>query len=83
MVELDGSYGEGGGQIVRSALTLSLMTGQPFKLFNIRAGRSRPGLQPQHVTCVKAAAEVGRARFKGGEVGSTTLYFEQIGRAHV
>jgi RNA 3'-phosphate cyclase len=86
MVELDGSVGEGGGQIVRSALTLSLMTGQPFKLVNIRAGRSRPGLQPQHVTCVKAAAEVGRARFKGGEVGSTTLYFEpqqvQAGRYH-
>jgi RNA 3'-terminal phosphate cyclase (ATP) len=76
MLELDGSVGEGGGQIVRSALTLSLMTGQPFKLFHIRAGRSRPGLQPQHVTSVKAAAEVGRARYKGAEVGSTTLYFE-------
>jgi len=76
MLELDGSIGEGGGQIVRSALTLSLMTGQPFKLFHIRAGRRRPGLQPQHLTCVKAAAEVGRARYKGAEVGSTTLYFE-------
>lgn len=79
MVELDGSQGEGGGQIVRSALSLSLLTGQPFRLYNIRAGRRKPGLRPQHVTCVRAAAAVGHARYKGNEVGSTNLYFEPRG----
>jgi RNA 3'-terminal phosphate cyclase (ATP) len=76
MIQLDGSHGEGGGQILRSSLTLSLLTGIPFKLTNIRANRKPPGLRPAHMTAVKAAAEIGQARYKGGTVGSETLYFE-------
>ncbi|HET6575182.1 MAG TPA: RNA 3'-terminal phosphate cyclase [Fimbriiglobus sp.] len=76
MIELDGSHGEGGGQILRSALALSILTGKPFKLVNVRANRKPPGLRPQHVMSVKAASDICRARFKGGSVGSSTLYFE-------
>src|SRR5438046_1359135 len=76
MLEIDGSFGEGGGQILRSSLTLSLLTGRPFRLRNIRARRERPGLQPQHLTCVRAAAEVGQAQTRGASRGSSTLDFE-------
>ena len=76
MIELDGSEGEGGGQILRSALALSILTGRPFKLTNIRANRSKPGLQPQHLMCVRAAGAISGATFKGGSVGSSVLYFE-------
>src|SRR5437588_2599253 len=75
-VEIDGSFGEGGGQILRSSLALSLLTGRPFRLRRIRANRSKPGLQPQHLRSVHAAAEVGRASVSGGELGSTALEFE-------
>jgi RNA 3'-terminal phosphate cyclase (ATP) len=74
-VELDGSAGEGGGQVVRSALALSLVTGTPFRIVNVRAGRKRPGLLRQHLTAVKAAAEVGQARVAGAELGSCELTF--------
>jgi RNA 3'-terminal phosphate cyclase (ATP) len=76
MLDIDGSFGEGGGQILRSSLTLALLTGQAFRLRNVRARRSRPGLQPQHLTAVRAAAEVGRAQTRGASVGSGTLDFE-------
>ncbi len=76
MIELDGSHGEGGGQILRTALTLSILTGRPFKLANVRANRKPPGLRPSHVMSVKAASDICRARYKGGSVGSSTLYFE-------
>ncbi|MFO0807119.1 MAG: RNA 3'-terminal phosphate cyclase [Gemmataceae bacterium] len=76
MLELDGSLGEGGGQVLRSCLALSLLTGQPFRLANIRARRSRPGLQPQHLTCVRAAAEIGSATIRGASVGSSVIDFE-------
>jgi RNA 3'-terminal phosphate cyclase (ATP) len=76
MLQIDGSFGEGGGQILRSSLTLSPLTGRPFRLRNIRARRERPGLQPQHLTCVLAAAEVGRAQTRGASRGSSTLDFE-------
>ena len=75
-VHLDGSFGEGGGQILRSSLALSLLTGRPFRMRNIRARRLRPGLQPQHLMSVQAAAEVGSATLKGAKLGSTTLDFE-------
>lgn len=59
MIEIDGAFGEGGGQIVRSSLTLSLATGQPVRLYNIRAGRKKPGLLRQHLTSLQAAAGWG------------------------
>jgi RNA 3'-terminal phosphate cyclase (ATP) len=76
MLDIDGSYGEGGGQILRSALALSLRTGRAFRLRNIRAGRGRPGLLRQHLTCVRAAEAVGQGQVTGGELGSTELVFE-------
>jgi RNA 3'-phosphate cyclase len=76
LIELDGAFGEGGGQILRSSLALSLITGRPFRLRNIRARRARPGLQPQHLMSVEAAAQVGSATIKGARLGSTTLDFE-------
>jgi RNA 3'-terminal phosphate cyclase (ATP) len=76
LVELDGSEGEGGGQILRSALALSILTRRPFKLVNIRARRSQPGLRPQHLMCVRAAGQISGANYKGAAVGSAVLYFE-------
>ncbi len=76
MIELDGARGEGGGQILRSALALAALTGRPFKLVNVRANRPKPGLQPQHLMCVKAAGAICGAAYKGASVGSATLYFE-------
>jgi RNA 3'-phosphate cyclase len=75
MIVIDGSYGEGGGQILRTALSLSIIFKKPFKLINIRAGRPKPGLQPQHLTCVKAAAELSKAEIKGAELNSKELIF--------
>lgn len=74
-IEIDGSQGEGGGQILRSSLTLSLVTGKPVRLTKIRAGRDKPGLMRQHLTAVRAAVEVGLAEVEGAEVGSQTLTF--------
>jgi RNA 3'-terminal phosphate cyclase (ATP) len=76
MLELDGSFGEGGGQILRTSLALSLLTGKSFHLRNIRAGRPKPGLQPQHLMSVRAAATVGRAQVVGAALHSTALVFE-------
>ena len=72
---LDGSRGEGGGQILRSALALSMATGKPFRIHRIRAGRKKPGLMRQHLTCVKAAARVCTAQVDGAELGSLALSF--------
>ncbi len=74
-VRLDGSYGEGGGQILRTAVSLSCVTGRPVEITNIRRGRPRPGLQPQHLTAVKAAAIISRASVEGAELSSTSLWF--------
>lgn len=79
MITIDGSFGEGGGQILRTALALSLVSGKPFRLDNIRAKRERPGLLRQHLTAVNAAAEVGQARVEGNAIGSMALTFEPRG----
>jgi RNA 3'-terminal phosphate cyclase (ATP) len=75
MIELDGSAGEGGGQILRTALTLSMIAGLPFRISNIRARRMKPGLMRQHLVAVLAAAEVSDALVTGAELGSQTLTF--------
>ncbi len=75
MVTIDGSFGEGGGQILRTSLALSLVTGKPFRIEKIRAGRKRPGLLNQHLTAVKAAAEIGKAEVAGATIGSMQLTF--------
>ena len=75
-VELDGSEGEGGGQILRSALSLSLITGRPFHMTNVRANRQPPGLRPQHLACVRGAEALGGGRSEGAAVGASELHFE-------
>jgi RNA 3'-terminal phosphate cyclase (ATP) len=77
MIDIDGSFGEGGGQILRSSLALSLLTGQPFRLRKIRANRKpKPGLRPQHLASVRAAVKIGAARVTGDTVGSNQMTFE-------
>jgi len=75
MIEIDGSAGEGGGQILRTSLALSVCTGQPMAIQRIRAGRAKPGLMRQHLTCVQAAAAVCGAQAQGAELGSQQLIF--------
>lgn len=75
MITIDGSYGEGGGQILRTSLTLAAVTGKPLKMVNIRAGRKSPGLGAQHLTAVLAAAAVCDAHLEGAHLGSQTLTF--------
>jgi RNA 3'-terminal phosphate cyclase (ATP) len=75
MIRIDGSTGEGGGQMLRTALSLALVTGQPFEIENIRAKREKPGLLRQHLTAVLAAGEIGTARIEGAMLGSKTLQF--------
>jgi len=76
VIELDGSAGEGGGQILRTALALSMCTGQALAIQRIRAKRPKPGLMRQHLTCVQAAAAICGAKVEGDELGSQTLVFE-------
>jgi RNA 3'-terminal phosphate cyclase (ATP) len=76
MIRIDGSFGEGGGQMLRTALSLSLVTGMPVTLEKIRAGRKTPGLMRQHMTAVKAAAEIGNAEVSGNDPGSRNLVFK-------
>ena len=75
MIDIDGSFGEGGGQVLRTALALSMVTGQPFRIANIRANRSKPGLMRQHLTGVLAAAAICSADVAGAAVGSRELTF--------
>ncbi|MDM0115733.1 RNA 3'-terminal phosphate cyclase [Variovorax sp. J22R133] len=75
MIELDGSQGEGGGQILRTGLALSMVTGQPLCIEHIRAKRPKPGLMRQHLACVLAASQVSGAQVEGAELGSQALRF--------
>jgi RNA 3'-terminal phosphate cyclase (ATP) len=75
MIEIDGSRGEGGGQILRTALALSMITGMSFRMVNIRAKRSKPGLLRQHLTCVEASREISTAQVDGASIGSTEITF--------
>ena len=75
-VEIDGSFGEGGGQILRTTLSLSCITGKPVRIFNIRKNRMKPGLMPQHLISVKALARISGAEARGMEPGSTEITFK-------
>lgn len=75
MIEIDGSMGEGGGQIIRTAVALSALTGKPFRIFNVRGNRTPPGLKAQHLTGVKAVAKICNAKVNGAEIGSKELTF--------
>lgn len=75
MLTIDGSIGEGGGQVLRSALALSPFVGEPFRIVNIRARRPRPGLRPQHLAAVRAAAEISDARVTGAVLDARELTF--------
>lgn len=76
MIEIDGSQGEGGGQILRSSLTLAMVSGLPIRLTRIRAGRSKPGLMRAHLTAVSAAAEICNAHVDGAAISSRELTFQ-------
>jgi len=79
MLTIDGSMGEGGGQVLRSALTLSLLTGKAIRIYSIRQGRKRSGLMPQHLAAVQAAAAVGHSEVEGARKGSKELIFRPKG----
>jgi len=76
MIEVDGSYGEGGGQVLRTAVALAAVLSKEIHVFNIRAGRAEPGIRPQHMTGVKAAAELCFGHLEGLAVGSTEFVFK-------
>lgn len=74
-LHIDGSFGEGGGQVLRTSLSLSALLGRPVVIDRVRAGRSTPGLAAQHVTCLRAAAAICRATVSGDEIGSSKVHF--------
>ena len=76
IINIDGAAGEGGGQILRSSLALSLVTGKPFRIENIRAGRAKPGLLRQHLTALTAAAKIGGGKVEGAAIGSKVVSFQ-------
>ena len=81
MIVIDGSQGEGGGQILRTSLSLAMCLGQSVEIKNIRAGRKKPGLLRQHLACVNAAAEISKAKVQGAQLRSDHIVFEP-GKLH-
>jgi RNA 3'-terminal phosphate cyclase (ATP) len=79
MIAIDASQGEGGGQVLRTSLMMAMLTCQPVRLTRVRAGRSKPGLAPQHLAGLLAAAEICRAEVSGAHIGSTDITFEPGG----
>ena len=79
MVEIDGSLGEGGGQIIRTSLSLSALTNIPFLITGIRSRRPKPGLRAQHLSAVRATQEIAGAHVEGDEIGSHKIVFEPRG----
>ncbi len=75
MIKIDGNYGEGGGQIVRTALAMSTIVGKAFEVSDIRKGRKQAGLKAQHMTCIKALKQLTNAQAEGAELGSSNLKF--------
>jgi len=75
MINIDGSFGSGGGQIIRTSIGLSAVTGKPCRIFNIRAGRPQPGLKAQHLKSIEAVAKLCGAEVKGASMGSTGIEF--------
>lgn len=76
MISIDGAYGEGGGQVIRTSVALAAITGQAIEIHDIRGGRAKPGLQAQHLMSVKAAARLCGATLSGAELQSRHLVFE-------
>ena len=68
-LDIDGAMGEGGGQVLRSSLSLSVITQRPIRIVNIRANRDRPGLRPQHLVAVRSAARISNGILRGDRVG--------------
>ena len=84
-MKINGAYGEGGGQIIRSAITLSCITGQPIHIENIRKNKKTPGLKPQHLTAIKILKKISDCKVIGDEIGSTELKFipDEIGNIKI
>ncbi|NWF52800.1 MAG: RNA 3'-phosphate cyclase [Nitrospirae bacterium] len=76
MIEIDGGFGEGGGQVLRTSLSLSCLLNKPFRIFNIRIKRKKPGLMPQHLMGIRALKLISNAKVHGDSVGSIELIFE-------
>ncbi len=75
MIKIDGSYGEGGGQILRTSLALSIVTGKPFMINNIRNSRPKPGLMQQHLKCIESCAEFCNAKCENARIGAESFSF--------
>ena len=82
MIDIDGSLGEGGGQVLRTALALAAISGQDARIFNVRARRGTPGLAPQHLTVVRALAQLCDAEVRGGALRSAVVEFHPQAAVH-